>query len=110
MKNIVENKDLFLYEIDLILEYIEIWDENLQIHFAKAIFNCFKFISYRKNDNNFGSYIIEDNYNKDDIQQNIFSSNIKRCEILYQHIYAIINKLIKFLMKMISLDDLKVKL
>jgi len=38
---LVNNKELLDVTFSLILEYIEIWDDNLQIGLANAIFNLF---------------------------------------------------------------------
>lgn len=38
---LVNNKELLDITFSLILEYIEIWDDNLQIGLANAIFNLF---------------------------------------------------------------------
>jgi hypothetical protein len=38
---LLNDKDLLDFTFSLILEYIEIWDDNLQIGLANAIFNLY---------------------------------------------------------------------
>lgn len=65
------------------MEYIEIWDESLQIEFANSFYKCFNFE--------------KDNYNSEEFQDKLMK--------VYFMMLDIINPLLKFFMKIISTDD-----
>jgi len=94
------------YSIKSLLEYIEIWDEILQIEFSNSIYKIFYY-------DQIGEIYFHDFYFKNSNEKLLFI-NIKephQKEILkiYYGMKDIVNPIIKFLMKIISLDDKNVK-
>jgi hypothetical protein len=95
------------YTIKSLLEYIEIWDEILQIEFSNSIYKIFYY-------DQIGEIYSHDFYFKSS-NENLLFTNIKdiyQKEILKIHfgMKDIVNPIIKFLMKIISLDDKNVKI
>lgn len=88
--------------IKSLLAYIEIWDESLQIEFSNSIYKIFYY-------DPIGDIFFHDFYFKNS-NENLLFINIKETdqkEILriYYGMKDIVNPIIKFLMKIISLDD-----
>jgi len=84
------------------MEYIEIWDESLQIEFSNSIYKIFYFDS------------INEIYNHDfyfnNSNQHLSFIHLKECEQkeilrIYFVMKDITNPLLKFLMKIISTDE-----
>ena len=71
----ITSKESVEYIITNIIEYIEIWEENLQIDFTDSIFDLFS------------------------------KSQVIGTDLIYQSFSKLFNKLIKFFMKMILIND-----
>jgi len=94
------------YIIKSLLEYIEIWDESLQIEFSNSIYKIFYFDSINE------VYNHDFYFNKSN--QNLAFINIKEIEQkeilrIYYGMKDIVNPVLKFLMKIISTDEKNVK-
>jgi hypothetical protein len=71
----LEDKTLFLHCINSVFEYLEIWEDSLQLEFAKAITNCFS------------EYHEKSNF------------------VIYENSIQSINIILKYFMKIISTND-----
>jgi hypothetical protein len=94
------------YTIKSLLEYIEIWDEILQIEFSNSIYKIFFYDKIHE--------IYSHDFYFKISNENLLFKNIKETyqkEILkiYYGMKDIVNPILKFLMKIISLDDKNVK-
>jgi hypothetical protein len=95
------------YIIISLLQYIEIWDESLQIEFSNSIYKIFYFESiseiynhefYFNNSNQHLAFIsIKENEQKEILR-------------IYYGMRDIVNPLLKFLMKVIFNDDRNVRI
>lgn len=88
--------------IKSLLEYIEIWDESLQIDFSCSIYKIF-FIKYISEFYNYDFYF--NNNNEHLTFMNIKEKVQKDILTIYYNTTDIINPIIKFIMKMISNGD-----
>jgi len=98
----LNNKDLTEFIIQSLLEYIEIWDEALQMDFSNSIYKIF-FVSSI-------SEIYNDDFHFNSTNENLLFVNIKELDqksilTIYYNTQNIINPLLKFLMKIISSTD-----
>lgn len=84
------------------IEYIEIWDESLQIDFSLSIYKIF-FIESISEFYNYDFYF--NNSNEHLIFMNISEKDQKNILTIYYNMTDIINPIIKFIMKMISSGD-----
>jgi len=97
------NKDLTECIIQSLLEYIEIWDEALQIDFSNSIFKMF-FVNSISEIYNEDFYF--NNTNEHLLFINIKEADQKNILTIYYNTQHIINPLLKFFMKIIcSTDD-----
>lgn len=102
----VSQKELIEYTIKSILEYIEIWDEILQIEFSNSIYRIFYVDSI--SEIYYASFYMNSS-NQHLNYKNIKESDQKEIMKIYYGMKDIINALLKFLMKIISTDDKNVK-
>ena len=88
--------------IKSLLEYIEIWDEILQIEFSNSIYRIFYFEQI--SDIYFHDFYFK-NSNENLLFKNIKEADQKEILRIYYEMKDIINPIIKFFMKIICLDD-----
>lgn len=99
----LQNKELTEFIIQSLLEYIEIWDEALQIDFSNSIYKMFFINSIAE--------IYNDDFYFNNTNEHLLFINIKESEqknilTIYYNTQNVINPLLKFLMKIIcSTDD-----
>lgn len=90
------------YIIKSLLEYIEIWDEQLQIEFSNSIYKIFYYEQV-------GDIYLHDFYfrksNENLLFRNIKETDQKEILRIYYGMKDIVNPILKFLMKIISLED-----
>lgn len=88
--------------IKSLLQYIEIWDESLQIEFSNSIYKIFYFDSI-SDIYNHDFYF--NNSNQHLVFINIRESDQKEILRIYYVMRDIVNSVLKYLMKVICTDD-----
>lgn len=92
--------------IKSLLQYIEIWDESLQIEFSNSIYKIFYYQTITEIYNN-DFYFHKSNQDLAFI--NIKETDQKEILRIYYVMRDIVNPVLKFLMKVICNDDKNVK-
>ena len=103
-KNLID-KDITEFILKSILEYLEIWDETLQIDFSNSIQKIF---FLEKIPEIFEHDFFYSNSNKNLAFSEINEDLQKDIIMIYSNMKDIINSILKFLMKIISTDEKKV--
>ena len=97
IKDMIKTKQLIEHAITLILEYIEIWEDSLQIAFAAAI------------ENTFNPDSILDKFEVLEENNLLYEDEIKM-SLIYSNTVNIANLILKFCMKIISTEVSNVRM